>query len=194
MRANENPFRSSAIAEIRFRISAKQQRLLLNHLRIENWHGCILGPHGTGKSVLLEDLGRALEEERVEVVRAFLNSSSTEIERKDAVDRAGSLRAGQVCLIDGGEALGRFHWLRLIRRARRNGSGLVATVHRPCGLPVLHTTAPNLSLALDLAARLAGDGWNDALAAVAEGAFHQNGGNMREVFRACYWHCAGRGK
>lgn len=190
MKAEKNPFRSSAIAELRYRIDAGERERLVSRLRTENWRGCLLGPEGTGKTTLLENLQPRIEAEGNTVVWVRLTAESKPPERQATICRVAALKPGQVCFFDGGETLGRLAWWRLLKKTRATG-GLVATVHRrPHGLPVVFHTKPDLSRSLLLAKELAGTHWDDQLAAVAKAAFRTNGGNVREVFRACYWHCA----
>ncbi len=190
VKADENPFRASAVARLRYRMSAEAMDGVVARLREASWRGCVRGPEGTGKTTLLEDLEPRLREAGLETRWARLTLESGRDARDDAVACATALRPGECLLFDGGEVLGRWSWHCLIRRARRSGGGLLATTHRRCALPAVFTTRTDEALALALARELAGALWDAALEANARAAFRRSGGDMREVFRAGYWHCA----
>lgn len=192
MKAENNPFRSNAIAELRFRLDASEKRDLVERLHANGWRGCILGQEGTGKTTLLEDLEGPLRDEGIRVGWIRLNLDSTAADRRLAVARISRMRRDQCCFFDGGEVLGWLSWRRLIWSVDRHGCGLVATVHRPCPLPVVHRTNPELDQTVSLVRHLAGAHWSNELEGTARAAFREHHGNAREVFRACYWHCATR--
>lgn len=192
MKAENNPFRSAAVAKLRFRLDPSEVRAMVEGLRANDWRGCILGPEGTGKTTLLEDLETPAQAAGVTIEWIRLSLDSDAEERRLAVDRIDRMNAEQCCFFDGGEVLGWLGWRRLLRTVRNRGCGLVATVHRPCPLPVVHRTAPDLEETVSLARHLADSHWSDELEAAARTAFRHSHGNAREVFRACYWCCATR--
>lgn len=190
MKAENNPFRSVAVDSLRFRLGPAEQRQILERLRLNDWRGCIVGPEGTGKTTLLEDLEAPIRASGVTVEWIRLNLDSDAKERRAAMHRVTRMGAGECCLFDGGEVLGWMGWRRLIGAVAKSGSGLVATVHRRCPLPAVFRTEANLNRTLSLAKKLAKEHWTAEMEAVAETAFRESRGNAREVFRACYWHCA----
>lgn len=190
MKAEKNPFRSSAVAKLRYRISDPERHALTARLRLGDWRGCIIGPEGSGKTTLLEDLEESVRADGIAMKRVGLRRESSPEERQAAFRHITGMRRGECCFLDGGEVLGWFGWRRLIRRVRANGCGLVATVHRPCPLPVIYRTETEVERALSLAKELAGACWNGEMETAARAAFEKSRGNVREVFRACYWHCA----
>ena len=110
--------------------------------------------------------------------------------RRGAVNRLGELQASDICLFDGAEVLSRWQQFRLRRMARKQGFALIATLHRTNPLPVLHQTLADWQLAESLVRRLSDQHCSTQLIQQAQLAFQQSGGNVREVFRACYWHLA----
>ena len=73
--------------------------------------------------------------------------------------------------------------------SRRRGFRIMATLHRERGLPVLHNHPTDWPLVRELVAGLAGSAYHEELEIVAREAFTTYGGNVREVFRACYFFC-----
>ncbi|MCC5805774.1 MAG: hypothetical protein JJU00_05540 [Opitutales bacterium] len=190
MKADENPFRASAVARLRYRMRPEVADGVIARLRAASWRACLRGPAGTGKTTLLEDLEPHLQAAGLETRWVRLTLESDGPARAAAVAEAAALSAGQCLLFDGGEVLGWLGWHALIRQVRRSGGGLVATTHRRCALPAVFTTRTDESLALELARGLAGAHWSPDLEATARAAFRASRGDVREVFRACYWHCA----
>jgi hypothetical protein len=191
MKARENPFRSATVAELRYRLDPAERDRLVERLRSQGWRGCLLGPEGSGKTTLLEDLEEPIRAAGRVVRWIRLNRDSGTRKRRDARATLAALGPSDIALVDGGEVFGRVRWWFLLRSLRRRGAGVLATVHRPCGLPVLHRTRPELEQALRFTRELAGPHWCPALEESARHAFAASRGNLREVFRAAYWHCAG---
>lgn len=190
MKADENPFRSSAVADLRYEIDSGARDALVARLERNHWRACILGPEGTGKTTLMEDLEApvAARGKRVVWVRLSLDSRPPEVSRALAVIR--ELGPDDVVFLDGGEVLGWLRWWQVQRLVRVAGAGLLATVHLRRFLPVIHETRRDPNRVLDLARRLAGPHWSVDLAFVAEAACRDSRANAREVFRACYKYCA----
>lgn len=187
MKAEQNPFRSSELAKLRYRMDRELSDTLLSRIRSDCWHSTLVGPHGTGKTTLLEDLAHQLGEVGYALHWARLHLQSTAPERKECLSHLEQLNAESICLFDGAEVLNTWQWYQVLRRARKNGFGLIATLHRRRRLPILFQTKPDFAMMRQLVHQLSGD---ERLESLAHKAFKQNNGNMREVFRACYWACA----
>jgi hypothetical protein len=108
--ASANPFRSSRILAFRYRFLESDWDGLLAQLEAMGMRGAIVGPEGTGKTTLLEDLGERLQ-------------------------RSGR----RILLLDGADPLSRREWRDVLRRASGEG-GLVVTAHREGFLPTLLRT------------------------------------------------------
>lgn len=186
MKASENPFRSVEVAKLRYRIGAPELQSMAMRAIDADTACAILGPEGTGKTTLLEDLGEQLNRIGKSIVWHRLTNQSSNSERRAVVKRLIEARSDSIQLLDGGEVLGTRAWW-LIRKATRRNLRLIATLHRNRGLSILHGTEPNWDVARDLVHKLH---QTDDILATARGAFEASGGNVREVFRACYWACA----
>lgn len=195
MKAHENPFRSSAIAKIRYRIDPEVLDTLLRRLLGETGCHGIVGHPGTGKTTLIEDLAVRQREclPGVPVLRIGLNRESRAGERWGAVRRVGVGARGTLVYFDGAEVLGRLRLLWLARTvARRGMHGLLSLHWRRIGIPVLWETRPDPLLMKRLVGELLGREPDATLRAVAESAYYREGGNLREVFGACYREMARR--
>jgi hypothetical protein len=176
MRACDNPFASDRIESIPYHPQGTTWEAIMTRLADLRYRAAIVGPHGTGKTTLLEELAARLERLGYIPQRALLNDRSPRLPR-------GMLReptSAQVVLIDGADHLPRLSWLMLRLRCRHAG-GLVVTCHAAGMLPTLVRTTASPELLRQIVTRLqphhAGD-----LADL----FHRHAGNIRAALRELY--------
>ena len=142
---NENPFSFRRVTTIPYWFpseSSEGELLLL----VERFEQCrrvaqIVGPHGTGKSTLLDALIGQLH-------RPVFKTVLRDRQRRLPPDFSARLKEyrnkNSVVVIDGYEQLAVFSRLWLEWERRRFGFGLLITAHRPVlGLPILWETAPS---------------------------------------------------
>lgn len=182
MRPRDNPFASHRIESLAFRLPAGQSReSLLARLADLQFRAAIVGPEGTGKTTLLDELADRLAAPGRRICRARLRPGRRHFEPGELPPADDSTA---LLLLDGAEQLGCLAWWRLKRRSRR-WAGLLVTSHRPGRLPTLIecTTSPDL-----LDELLAGLLPNDHAAAspLAHQFFRETRGNIRVVFRMLY--------
>lgn len=151
--------------------------------------GQIVGPHGAGKSTLLALLMKEFAA-RGEVVTHF---ELHDAER--SLDEQIELAPGSVICVDGYEQLSYWSRYGLMRRASREGCGLLLTTHRVVWFPtkpsVLAVVRPNVEtavkLAMSLLARQGGASNAGGIGATEiERIFFEVGGDMRELFFRLY--------
>jgi len=141
--------------------------------------GQIVGPHGSGKTTLIESLKRVFQQNGYDVRHAMLNDRNRRLPDNFATE---PLREPFVRIIDGFEQF--TFWKRLLFQRRFPGRFLIAT-HRPVGrLPVLYRTAPRLDVFTELVRHLAGKEpfADDELRRLFETAR----GNFRDAFLTLY--------
>lgn len=195
MRAHENPFRSSEIAKIRYRIEPERREVLLRRVLAEPGFHAIVGRQGTGKTTLMEDLWRQHVESLPDVagVRVGLNRESSAALHRQTMRTVRGLGSGELLYFDGAEVVGRFRlaWMAGIVR-RRGGHGIISLHRRRKGIPVLWETWADRAMMERLVGELYGREPDAELRKVAGEAFEAGKGNLREVFGACYREMAGR--
>ena len=123
MRPRENPFRSDRLDAIRYR----PMDGIVERFERAGWRGSIVGPEGSGKTTLVEELIRQLDARGVSGVYV-------RVQRDGRLPRLKGLGRGDVLFVDGADLLSKLQWFRTCWVAR-NASGLVITAHRSGLLP-----------------------------------------------------------
>lgn len=195
MKAQKNPFRSNLIAELRFAIEPTELAGLAHRILDKPGGYALIGPHGTGKTTLLEDLDQRITqtpEVEIEIRWIRLNQESSSHERKQALEQLLNPIAGIIYFLDGGEVLNVFDWWRIKRSLVHKQLRVTATLHKPNGITSLLQTSSDWTLALDCISKILGEAPDKALRTVAKEAFKESNGNIRTTLRACYWEYARR--
>ena len=136
MKARDNPLATHRILTIRYRPLDMTWTQLLDRLHDMNYRAAIVGPKGTGKTTLIEDLAVRLEACGFAPRLIRLSEDHRAIEPSDLRHLAWR----DVVLLDGAEQLSELRWLRFRWKTRRAG-GVIVTTHRGGRLPaLLHTT------------------------------------------------------
>jgi hypothetical protein len=186
MRARDNPFAVDRVLAIRYRLSGVTWEELLARLSALRFRAAVVGPHGHGKTTLLEDLGERLVEQGFRIRTATFHEGERRLgaQRESALFRDPGPR--DLLLVDGAEQLDRLAWWRLRRRGRA-AAGLIVTSHRPGLLPTLHECRTTPELLAAIAGELGGE---EALPAAAP-LFARHRGNLRDALRELYDAYAG---
>jgi hypothetical protein len=181
VRARDNPFAVQRVLEVRYRLSGTTWKELLERLAALRFRASLVGPHGHGKTTLLEDLGARLAAWGFRVRKATLHEGDRRLGAARRRELFHGLTASDFLLLDGAEQLGRLPWLEVRTRARA-AAGLVVTSHRPGLLPTLHEcrTTP------ELLAEIVRDLGAPAAAPRAGELFERHGGNVRGALREMY--------
>lgn len=191
MKARLNPLRADRVERYRYRLSEAEWIEVIGRLATLGFRGLIMGPHGTGKTVFLEDLKTRLERETGR--SGPLIALQDGFARRDArclLQACRNLESGELLFLDGTEWLP--PWMRLrVRHWVPKGCGWVATGHRPlAGLPLLWKTEVDFSVALDLVESLLERTTEHAERIEIRRHFEAKAGNIREVIRVLYDRCA----
>ncbi|HEX3527823.1 MAG TPA: hypothetical protein VH988_12230 [Thermoanaerobaculia bacterium] len=189
MRARDNPFAAQRLAAIPYRLSGPTWEELLDRLAALRCRAALVGPHGRGKTTLLEELARRLEGRGLRTRLVTLHEGDRRLSAAQRGTLFRGLTARDVLLVDGAEQLGRLAWLEVRTRSRAAG-GLVITSHRPGLLPTLHECRTTPELLAGIVADLVG-GEEAGRLPSAEELHVRHGGNVRDALRELYDLCAG---
>lgn len=167
--AERNPFRTACLHAIAPQLdeplSAVLARFIANHRR-----GVLVGPHGTGKTTLLETLAEQLGDV------TWLRLCHDRMHNRRALADLPR-RIGGVLVLDGLEQLGPLAWWQVRRRA----SAILATSHQAGRLPMLRRHQSSPELLCSLVAALGEPGPVDAMELVS-----RHRGNLRDCLRELY--------
>lgn len=182
MKARDNPFSTDRVLRIRYRPQGWTWETLLARLEAMRYRGAIVGPKGTGKTTLLEDLVEHLERRSFRCRLIRLSSENRRIDPA-AVDR---LAGGDILILDGAEQLSAARWAWVRFRARRAG-GLVISTHVPGRLSTLLCTETTRHLLAEIITELLP--CDDVSDHQVASLFSRHTGNLREALRELYDRC-----
>ncbi|HEY9422529.1 MAG TPA: hypothetical protein VIW92_14020, partial [Thermoanaerobaculia bacterium] len=103
MLARENPFAVQRVLEIRYRLSGISWDELLERLAFLRFRAALVGPHGHGKTTLLEDLGARLAGRGFRIRSVTLHEGDRRLATPQRRDLFKDLTPSDVLLLDGAE-------------------------------------------------------------------------------------------
>lgn len=184
--ARENPFRVSRLQELPFHLYEMDWPDLMGRLETLNYRAAIVGPHGSGKTTLMERIGQRLQEKGFSVVPLFMNNDDGSRLPAKWRDAIMSCSSEEIILADGYDHLslvGR----SFVRRHSRKACGLIVTSHKRSVLMTLIRTRTTWQLLENLVEHLLKDsGWEFPSRSCIQDLFRRHRGNLREALRELY--------
>lgn len=157
---------------------------LIDTLRQQNWRGEIVGPHGSGKSTLIQSIIRGLHDIGRQERLITLRSGESRLPVSGADLQTWG--ADTQVIVDGYEQLGGWTRTLINRVCSRQGCGLLVASHDSVGLPLLVRTSPSLELIQEIVREIQPCNPLRVFDRDVELSFHRHGGNVREVFFELY--------
>jgi hypothetical protein len=190
MRARDNPFATNRVLRIRYELPDGDWPALLDRLDRLSWRAAIVGPHGTGKTTLLEDVQERLNARGVPTVSLRLDSTHRTFARETLDAALATVTPAHVICLDGAEQLTRLGWAAFQRRTRDAG-GLIVTTHQAGLLPTLIECRTSAMLLDSIVSRLLSTSPRPATLPTPNDLFHRHRGNLRDALRELYdWYAA----
>jgi hypothetical protein len=188
MTDNDNPFADERLERLDFRMPAGSTwESFLKRCADNNYRGAIVGPMGSGKSVLMAQLAPRLAELGLTPRIFHLSPDSRRAEKEAVITETKKMRAPDILLLDGAEQLQTRDWL-ILRSVIDGLAGCILTLHRTGRLPTLIETTTTPALLEELAVELTG---GRLPLGEAAGIFARGRGNIRECFRELHDRWAG---
>lgn len=181
IRACDNPFRVDRLHQLKFRPAGAVEAVLCAFARTSQ-RGAIVGPHGTGKTTLLEEIRTQLLSQQQPVTLLRLSASRRATAPAEVAEWLRKTTADHVLLLDGAEQLSAWQWFKF-SRAARGFAGVLITTHRPGRLPMLFRTFPSQAVLGDLIRELVPE---IADRHSAEQLLQKHRGNLRDALRQLY--------
>lgn len=183
--ARDNPFRADRVLACRYRPQTVTWDELFDRLERCRYRAAIVGPEGTGKTTLLEDLAPRLAAKghRPRIIRWRISDTSA---RRDRLERARQFsRQGDIVLLDGADQMPLWAWAMFRMRVDK----FIVTAHTPrWTTPTLIRTQTSLALLDSILGELLEEDERTRWQPVAHELFDRHRGNIREVLRDLYDH------
>ena len=161
---------------------------LIETLRRSRWRGEIVGPHGTGKSTLVQALLAELTSRGHNISYGCYAGGQPKWRALSAErpDDTGERTQPNIVVIDGFEQLSAisrwcWRWWTSLRRC-----GLLVTAHRSIGLPCLYQTKVTANVASQVVRRIAGNDLGGFSNDDIVDALGSTEGNMRDALFLLY--------
>jgi len=181
--ARANPFRVDRLHAVRIRLPGETVDGVVDRFVEAGCRGALVGPHGTGKSTLIEEMLPLLRLRGYSPSLLRLNEDDHPQVAKRVEQWLLETAAHQLLVLDGAEQLGFFPWRRFKRRSSRF-AGLLITTHRPGRLPTLLRTESSVRLLATIVRELVPDNTLSPLFLTA--LFRRHRGNLRDCLRELY--------
>ncbi len=184
MRARDNPFAVERIQTIRYRpLNTTFDRILVR-LHELNYRAAIIGPEGSGKTVLLEDLQQILRQKGLRANLTFVNDTSC-FDSPACRRLLSKLTRDTLLLLDGADLIRRADWSLLKRHTITHAYGLVVTSHQRGLLPTLIECSTTPALLKDMVSDLLPPG-RTIPAESLDNLYQRHQGNLRACLRELY--------
>ena len=187
MKAKDNPFRVDRLSMIRYRLAGTDWEDLMARLRGLGLRAAVVGPEGSGKTLLVEEIGVRLEASGCRCRREVLRRGQKALDgpqRHRLVDGVGPR---DILVLDGAQELSFLSWRWLLWRSQKAG-GLLVTSHRPGLLPTLLTCRTSPELLQEIVDEL--DPVGETPLPSAHELYARHGGNLRTALLEAYDLCA----
>lgn len=182
MKAKDNPFSVERILKIRYR--GADLDALAERLEEMAYRAAIVGPEGSGKTTLAEDLRASLENTGRKTKGLFINDSHP-LTRQRRREFIRTLTPDTIVFLDGAGLISPLAWMTLKHTILKKAKGLVITAHSPGQLPTLTECRTTPTLLREITAELL-DGREIPPREFLDEIYRRFGGNIRLALRQLY--------
>lgn len=186
--ASDNPFAKDRLEALSFRFPADDNwEALVARLSAQRWRGAIVGPLGSGKTTVVQQLVPHLEAKGFRPKILTFRTEHSLAEKQVTMGEIFALEAPDFLIVDGADQLTTRHWLS-VNNTGATCAGLVITQQRGGRLPTVLSCEPTAALLESIVHELT-DAWlPEGEAARLLGRYY---GNVRECLRDLHDRYAG---
>lgn len=148
------------------------------------FRGAVVGPMGSGKTTLMEDLAQWVQARGYRAIQIRLSLQERRIPPLPV-----DIGCKDVVFLDGADLMGFFRWKWLKWKTRKAG-GLVIAAHKSGLMPTLIECQTTVGVLREIAMRLKAPVWMMEQEVIGK-LYEKHGGNIRESLREMYDWCAG---
>lgn len=182
VRPCDNPFNAQRIDALPYVEHAIMLDDVMDRLEANGYRGALCGPHGCGKSAMLEALGPRLQAKGLTPVPLFINSDERGPLPKRWLHAMREARADDALLLDGYDLLRPSARLRAQVLSRSAGA-VIVTTHRDVAYKTIARPTPSATLLATLIERLSAEHAKQIDAAAL---LKSCKGNLRDALRLAY--------
>ncbi len=183
MNARENPFRVELLHRLKFRFSDETMETFLRKVEQSQYRGAIVGPHGAGKTTLIEELMCEFQTKGVEFSHLRLRDDGKKTNQRRIQNWVATAPQSAVLILDSAGLLNWWTW-RKVHHNSKKFAGLLITTHRARRLPTLIECTPTLETFTALVQNLELP-FSIPQSHLAK-TFARNNGNIRDCLRFFY--------
>jgi len=181
MKSRDNPFASRYIESLAYQCLTLKWEEIMQRLPALKYRAAIIGPEGTGKTTLLEEIGEKLKQKGLNAFyfrcdKKTFHRTISEVKRTSSSDSA--------FLIDSAEQLNWLVWKQLYFYIKKAKAVIICS-HKKGRLPTLLTTSTTPALLYNLALELVGEKQMPPRQEINR-LFSSHHGNIRLAFRELY--------
>lgn len=184
MKASLNPFSSRHIESLLYSPTTLIWDEIMERLSSLNNRAVIVGREGTGKTTLLEEIGKKLKLSGYEILYYRLDQKDQKPISYFIKNLEKNLLKKYAILLDGPDKMSYFSWKLCCLKTRKAGA-FIATSHKPGYFPILLTTNTSPELLHKLICQLLKNKDMISLAEIQR-LFDFHKGNIRLIFRELY--------
>jgi hypothetical protein len=184
---HDNPFATcwTQPGTLAFRFNNNQTaEHLVDKLATQNWRGAIIGPHGSGKSSLLEELKPTLIAAGRRIQAISLRNGQRHLPNHFLASCFGS--SNSLVIVDGYEQLRWAARAHLLFRCRLASAGLLVTSHLPVRIQTLIRLSPDCQFVEQLVEDLCAEVSTTITRADIAASHACHGNNVREILFDLY--------
>ncbi len=153
MKARENPFRVERLHRLKFLFPDGTMENFLKKIERTQFRGAIVGPHGAGKTTLIEEVMCEFRERGISFSHLRLRDDGKRVNHQRILNWLAETPQSAVLILDSAGLLNWWAW-RNVSRNSKHFAGLIISTHQTGRLPTLIECTPTVETFMQLVENL----------------------------------------